>query len=87
MQFEGKFTASYPLSGKNRNAKAAEKNLDAEIRKKYPAEKFRLSWLASAKDMYDFDIICNQSLFNKYQLSPKKTWKPYQPEVTTAWKP
>ncbi|MBV9989639.1 MAG: hypothetical protein JO301_18295 [Chitinophagaceae bacterium] len=87
MQYEGKFAASYRLAGKLRQEKSAQKSLESAIRKKYPAEKFRLSWLASAKDVYDFDIICNQSLFNRYTLTAKKNWKPYIPEVTMAWRP
>lgn len=87
-RFEGTFAFTYTPAGKTSPA-VAEKNLDTQIKKKYPGQKFILFRLADpGNGAYAFQLICDKKLYNAFTLYPKNNnWKEYTRELTSVWKP
>jgi hypothetical protein len=87
-RFEGTFTFLY-TPGAKESAAAAEKKLNALIKKKYPAQKFILFGMPGIRNgAYEFQLICDKNLFDAFKIYPKNNnWKEYTRELISVWKP
>jgi hypothetical protein len=86
-RFEGTFTFPYTPSGKESSA-AAEKKLNTQIKKKYPAQKFILFSMPGMRNgAYEFQLICDKRLFDAFTLYPKNSnWKEYSRDLVSVWR-
>jgi hypothetical protein len=87
-KFEGEFTFKYKNPDKKDDNDVVAKRLKTEIKKLYPNEDFTINeimWGSGGE--YEFEIICNKSLYDKFTVYPKKkSWEVYKPTLTTYWK-
>jgi hypothetical protein len=95
MEYEGTFRFTYKCNAGTKDCLDEDhkifKSIEAEIKKKYPTEKFELSEVGGSWTTLEIMVTCNKSLsdaFNLYERDKKDyfgKWAPFRLKLETYW--